>query len=299
MKKLLKRLLGLPVGYAIGAGVAIVLLSMAYFQGVLDYSTAVIVIGIGLVIALQSHMGSVVIKTVLGLSFIMFTTSYYTVIVMNEHQLVVQPFLLTLASITAFIAQTYSSKDYTHGIRSRTLWTTLLSLILVSIKITIISIGNGFWVAEIIGLNTLVLFIAIWRYWVKNSRKTKIIEPSVISIIDKESIKEIYINNTLDYEDMVWTRGSFYQPKNAYPYIYNEVMKAYEEDKLLVIISKLVTSNIYELGEIKVHRSKFIPYLYMEAGSGELVRDIYEDFFNEVNSNKDRYLLDDVLNTQD
>lgn len=282
LKKILNKITSIPIEYTISFGAMILLLGVAGAQGVLDIKLGSVIVGIALLFSLYSYFGSIIAKTVVSVVLVTYLTSLYTLVVMNSLEFIIQPFLLTIAVFTAFIAQTYSSNNYSLGIRSRNLWSVILVLILVPTKMTLVMSDYGFWVTELIGLNVAILFTVIWRYWVKHSKKTKIVEPVIMEVVDEGVYRKIYINNTLDISQQKWTRGIFYTPLNSYPYIFNEVMKAYEDEKLLVIISKLVTSNLYDVGEIKINRSKTIPYLYMEAKADSYEDGIYDRFLGEV-----------------
>ena len=191
---------------------------------------------------------------------------------------IVQPFLLTIAAITSFLALTYSS--YNLSLRSRPLWSAILSIIIVSIKSGFIISGYSYLVAEIVGLNVVVIFIAIWYYWANNSRKSKIIYPEILEEKINNGYKYIYINERINVDTKNWLNKSK-KSENAYPYIYTEVMKAKEEKLTLILVSTLNTDRIYDVGYVNINKDR-IPYLYMEAKKDIYTDDIITQFEKEI-----------------
>lgn len=282
MKKLLKKILDIPVQFFIAIAIGIALIYVASLQGQLTLEIGFLIIAVSVIVASYLYIGIKAVKIVFSIVTILYLTSIYTSVVMSATSFVAQPFLLTIAGITGFLAITYDSKYYTFNLRSRSLWASILIFILFSIKATMLISGFGFWTAEATGLIITIAYSLVWRHWTINSKKTKIVEPSVLNTEDDGMLRKIYINNTLDVREQIWTRGSFYKKENSYPYIYNEVMKAKDDNKILVIVSKLVTSSIYDLGEIKENKSQTIPYLYMEAKNDTNSEEIINRFLNDI-----------------
>ena len=280
------KLFDIPTPYMLAAGVLALLLIVMTVQGEITLLTAMTLTLLAAIVGLQVHLGSIVIKSVFSILAVIYTISIYTNIVMTVHGNIIEPFLLSLAAATVFLAVTYSSKRYNYGIRSRVLWTPILLMVIVSIKMALIMSGYSFIIVEIIGLNVLIVLLAIWIYWLNNSKKTKIIKPAIIEEKTIEKFKFIYMKNKLDVANKKWHGETFHEEKNAYPYIYNEALKANEEGLSLVIVSTANTNKIYDVGEIKLNKANTLIYLYMEAKEDDYVRDTLENFVEELSRNK-------------
>lgn len=231
-------------------------------------------------VGLQFHYGSVVVKRVISIFTIVYLSAFYTYIVTNTSGEITQPFLLTIAAVTGFSAFTYD-KSYLYGLRSRKLWATVLAILLVTVKLTIITVGFGFWIAEFIGLNFVIIYTLLWRMWAKSSKKTKVNPPKINREEKDDKYKYIYIDGKFNSKTNSWV-GEF-KNGNAYPYIYSEVMKAREENLTLVLISETSNEEIYDKGEIVINKAKHIPYIYMEDKDKLNFKEIMEDFENEIN----------------
>lgn len=266
----LQRLLNGPISTYISITAIVILTVVARAQGVLDTSATMIIIGAGLLIGLVIQFGFKFLKGVLSAGVIVYATSLYTLIIANVNDMIVQPFFLTLAMVAIFLAQSYSSKDQYFGLRSRSAFSLLLAVTLISLKGGLALTGVKYSNVEFIGVLFTIAYILLWRFWLKNSKKTKVVEPAVTDKIEDGQYRYIYIKNTLDLSDFNWTRGKFSKPENAYPYIYNEVLKAKEENLILAIISNLTNSKSYFLGEIETF-GKNIPYLYIETKDNKYV----------------------------
>lgn len=281
MKRFL-RIFNIPIPYMIAASVTAIVLISLKMQGTINLFELLIIASIGLIIASQFHFGSIVVKNLMGFIVNLYLVSLYTNLIMDTYGFVIQPFFLTLAGLSAFLAQTYSNQR-NYELRSRTLWTTILCFMLITIKSTLILSDFGFWVSEVIGLNFLVIFIVAWRYWVNNSKKTRINEPFIIDEEIREKFKFIYIENGLDATKNEWRLTV---PTNAYPWIYNEVMSAREKDLILVIASSCNNSKVYDLGEIELNKAVTIPYLYLESNNVENTDEILEEFIKDISKSK-------------
>lgn len=281
MKKLINKVLNLPIPYVITFITVILISIMLSIQGSINIYGITGVLLVGILLILQLHFGSVVIKSVLATMMTLYITSLYTGLTMEIHGFIVQPFLLTISAVTAFLAQTYSTKHYNFGLKSKQLGTIILVITLVSLKLSIILNGMSFWIAEVIGLNYLVIFIILWRLSANISKKTKVINPILIKENTEENFKYIYIQNRLDVINNKWLDlGS--KKQNSLPYLYSEVLKANELNKLLVIVSSFKDNQTFDVGEIEINRSKKIPYLYMESKSGKYKTEILNKFEKEV-----------------
>lgn len=281
MKKMIKGLLNIPIPYALSAGVVALILVVMTVQGQLTILGAVVVSILAALVGLQFHLGSIVIKSALSIMAVFYTIAIYTDIVITVHGNIVEPFLLSIASVTVFLAVTYNSKRYNYGIRSRALWAPIVSTIIVSVKMAFILSGYSFIITEIVGLNLLVILIALWILWMGKADKTKIVKPAVIKEETLEKFKFIHIENRLNVVKNVWLDMEA-RNENAYPYIYNEALKANEKGLSLVIVSKATTSKIYDVGEIELNKSNKLLYLYMEAKENDYVEDTMESFIEEL-----------------
>lgn len=277
MKRLLK-ILDVPIPYMIAASMSAIILIYLRFTGVLSVLELILASTALFLIASQIHYGSIVIKNVIGFAINLYLISLYTQVIISIYGLVIQPFFLSWAMFTIFLAQTYS-KQRNYELRSRILWGSIMLAMLIVVKLIVVFNDLGFWIAEIIGLNFVVIFILLWRLWVNNSKKTKINEPIIIHKEMRDKFKFYYIKNQLDVQKSEW---KLTVPTNAYPWIYSEVMKAYDEKLLAVFISTSNDNNIYDLGEIKINKAVVIPYLYMEAQSEDRIIDVLEKFNKDI-----------------
>lgn len=282
MKNLLNKLLNTPTPYVVGIGVAFIVIIVSFVNGTLTIPSLILIAILALFIFLHIRLGYIVLKTILSLIGIVYLTAFYTNLIIAAEGLIVEPFLLTIASVSIFMFATYNSKDYTHDLRSRPFWSLIVTFILVALKMSLVISGYSFLIAEVIGMNILALIIVLWTYWVKTSKKTKIIEPEVVNVNTDENFKYIYINDRLDEKAGKWI-GKPSKLRNAKPYIYNEAMKADSEKLSLIIVSKVNTNKIYDVGEFKINKSKKVKYLYMEAKENDYVNDTLESFIEELN----------------
>ena len=282
MRNILNKLLNIPTPYVIGIGIALVIVTLSFANGTLTIPSLILITILALAIFLHIHLGYIVIKSILSIIGIIYLTAFYTNLIITTEGLIIEPFLLTIASVSIFMFVTYNSNNYTHGLRSRPLWSLVVTFILITLKMSLVISGYSFLIAEVVGMNLLVLIIILWIYWIKNAKKTKIIEPEILSTKSDEKFKYIYINDRLDEKAGKWI-GKPSELRSAKPYIYNEVMKAASEKRSLVIVSKVNTNKIYDVGEIKVNKSKTIKYLYMEAKENDYVNDTLESFIEELN----------------
>lgn len=278
IKNIIGKILDIPTSYILTLIVVFTLIAIGITGDNSTLLGAFSLIVIGGLILLQIKLGSIVIKSIISIFIILYTTSLYVYLVSELHLYVVQPFLLTIAAITSFLAITYTS--YNLSLRSRPLWSAMLSVILVSIKAAFILSDFSYLVAEIVGLNILVIFIVAWYYWANNSRKSKIIKPNVIKEKTLNEYKYIYIEDKLNVELKTWSNN----PKkmdNAYPYIYTEIMKAKEDKLTAIFISSASTDKIYDVGYVNINKTS-IPYLYMEAKENIYIDRIISEFEREI-----------------
>lgn len=283
MKKLFKKMLDIPVPYAVVFGVVATGLIVLTVQGEVTMPIAIMLSLLAIMIVLQIYLGSIVIKTVFASIVILYTTAIYTSAVMTIHGNVIEPYLLTIAAVTLFLAQTYSKDEFHYGLRSRALWSSLLVFILITIKLALVLSDYSFIITEVVGLNVLIIYIALWRYWLNNARKTRMTYPTVVKEETIEKLKFIHIEDRLNAKESRWLGGNLAgKNSNAYPYIYNEVLKAAEEGLSLVIVYTLMTDKFYDVGEVKVNKSKSIPYMYIEAKENDYIHDALESFSEEV-----------------
>lgn len=279
MKKIINKIFNMSPQYTIITLATFLILIAMITNESIKITDMLVVLIISVLIILQIRLGSVVFKTTISWLIIIYVTSMYTYLVINTYGYITQPFLLSISSVTIFLAQTYT-KSYNSGIRSRNLWGSILAILLISFKSAIIFNGNGFWLAEVIGLNLLIIYIFAWKIWIDNSNKTKIIEPDIIEKYDIGNYKYIYIKDKLDAVNNLWINND--ESKNAYPWIYSEVMRAHEENLICILISKSDTSEVYDVEKINVNMSKKIPYLYMEAKDEHYIDEILMRFEEEL-----------------
>lgn len=286
LKNLMANILEWPITYTIPIALSTVVSIALLFDNSSNIASVFVVASIGILFALQAHFGTAIIKDIVNGFIIMYLVSLYTNLIMSIHGYVTQPFLISLACITLFLAQTYSNKNHTAGLRSRAFWCSVLTFMIVSFKIASTLSNVSYLITEIIGLVVLVVFIFSWRMWIFKSKKTKITPPTIIKSEVLESFQFVYINNQLDVSKSVWFNGEFNEEINAYPYIYNEVIKAKENNLTLILISEFTTSNIYDVGEIQLNKSTKLPYLYLEAKESNYVADTIARFVDELSLKK-------------
>ena len=282
IKNIIKQVLNYPVHFFIVLGLFVLMTLALEIQGRLDLIAILIMSVLAGMYILYYHLGSIVSKAGASFLLILYLVSTYSGFVASEHQLIVQPFFLTIASMTAFLGQTYSSKNHALSLRSRPLWSSVLALILVLTKSSLILSKYSYVTTELVGLLILIVFTVLWRTWLAKSKKTKINNPVIIDVEELDKFRRINIYNRLDAINKVWLKDFTEEKENAYPYIYNEVLKADEDGKMLMIVSKNTSNSIYDLGEIEINRSKTIPYLYMETEDDKDTEWIIEDFIDEV-----------------
>lgn len=263
--KLLKKLLDIPIKYSIIFGIISTILIVLTVKGEITIPLTIAFIVLTLFATLQMHFGSIVLKSILSTIVILYSASIYTSAVMSLHGNIVEPFLLTVAAVTLFLAQTYDKKRIYYGIRSRALWSAVLAFLLVALKLSFILSQYSFMVTELIGANLLILFIAIWRLWLHISSKTVMIQPEVVRVEDGE-YRKIVINTKLDMDNKFWLNGKLKKrEKNAYAYIYNEVLLAKEAGLQVVFVYNGSSSKFYDVGEVKVSKKNKVKYLYVES----------------------------------
>lgn len=270
----------MPIQITITLVALLVSIFVLILNGQADFASILLIIILGLGIGLQSYYGSIVFKRIASIFIVFYVTSIYTYLVSSVIGLVTQPFLLTLAGTTLFLSATYD-KDYKYELRSRKLWGTLLAIALVIFKLSVILTGYSYLIAEFAGFNLVVIYTLLWRLWVRNSKKTKIITPNIVREESDEKYKYIYISNRLDAVKNLWLGSDFIKNRNAYPYIYSEALKAKDDKLTLVIISERNNNEIYDLGEIELNKAKLINYLYMEAQDTEQVQAILGNYESE------------------
>lgn len=278
--KILKSITNIPVPITIALVASLVSIFVLTLSGQVDLASILLIIILGVGLGLQSYYGSIVIKRIASIFIVFYITSVYTYLVSSVIGLVTQPFLLTLAGITLFLSTTYD-KDYKYELRSRKLWGTLLAIILVIFKLSVILTGYSYLIAEFAGFNLVAIYTLLWRLWVRNSKKTRITTPNIIREESDEKYKYIYISNRLDAVKNLWLGSDFVKNRNAYPYIYSESLKAKDDKLTLVIISERNNNEIYDLGEIELNKAKLINYLYMEAQDTEQIQAILGNYESE------------------
>ena len=278
--KILKSITNIPVPITITLVALLVSIFVLVLNGQADFASILLIIILGVGLGLQSYYGSIVIKRIASIFIVFYITSIYTYLVSSVIGLVTQPFLLTLAGTTLFLSATYD-KNYKYELRSRKLWGTLLAIALVIFKLSAILTGYSYLIAEFAGFNLVVIYTLLWRLWVRNSKKTKIITPNIVREESDEKYKYIYISNRLDAVKNLWLGSDFIKNRNAYPYIYSESLKAKDDKLTLVIISERNNNEIYDLGEIELNKAKLINYLYMEAQDTERVQAILGNYESE------------------
>lgn len=280
MKNFIKKATEIPIQITLAAIATIIMSIILLVSGQVSIAGIGLLLIIGAGIVLQIHYGKVVIRRVLSVLAVIYLASFYTYFVSAFFDYITQPFLLTLAGVSSFLSFTYS-QSFTYDFRSRKLWGTILAFILVAAKMTTIISGYGFWVAELIGLNIIVMYTVIWRLWVQSSKKTKIIEPKIIKEKNDENYRYIHIENKLNAKENEWLGVDFRKNRNAYPYIYSEVMKAKEKELTLIIVSQSTTSEIYDKEIIEINKAKSIPYFYIEAQEDTYLEEILKDIEKE------------------
>lgn len=278
IKSAFKSILNIPTPYVLTSVVIISLIILVLAQGNAQLSGIIGLLILGGLFYLQIKLGSIVIKSLFSGFTILYTISIYTYLTIELHGLVVQPFLLTVATVTSFLAMTYISHNL--SLRSRPLWTAVLAIVAVSVKSGILISGYSYSIAEIIGLNIIVMYSVIWYFWANNSKKSKIVKPFDVEEKVVDNFKYIYINERINMSDKKWLNKSK-KLDNANPYIYTEVMKALESKLTLIIISKLATDKTYDVGYVN-YNSKEIPYLYIEAKTDVYINDIINQFKQEI-----------------
>lgn len=281
--KLLKKILDIPIHYTLLS--VFVLFSLVYLtiKNELSIPFAIGILVVASLFALQFYFGSIVIKSVISTIIIVYSASIYTTIVMSADGNIVEPFLLTIAAATLFLAQTYNKKRMYYGMRSRVFWSALLVFLLASVKMSLIMSGYSFMVTEFIGLNILIVSIALWRLWLHNSAKTSFVEPEIVKIEDKDGFRIIQINTKLNAELKIWANGKVKKKENnAYPYIYNEVLKAKESGLNVVLVNVKKSNNIYDIGEVQTNKANKLKYLYIEAEDGKIPAKALVDFKEEI-----------------
>lgn len=279
MKNLLNKITNLPIQYMLIVAVLSIFMIISMIQGTMSIPFAIGLVVCSILIAMQFYLGGIVVKSIAAIIAVIYLSSIYTSVVMGVYGFIVEPFLLTLAAVTIFVSQTYSKKNIHFNLRSRPLWSTLLAFLLVTFKLSFIITGYSFIVSEFIGLNLLIVYIVLWRFWLNKSKKTKIIAPKVESEETLENIKFIKISAELDAKNSRWKD---YKNENAYPYIFSEVIKAAEENLYVVFISTLKTDRVYDVEYIKINKSKSIPYMYIEAKESHYIEEAIEDFIREI-----------------
>lgn len=283
MKNIINKLTNIPIYYTLVLGVVLIFLIFATVQGQISIFASIGILIALFLVYLQAVYGSTIIKSVLAVIVLLYSASLYTSTVMSIHGNVVEPFMLTVAAVTLFLSQTYNKKHINYGLRSRALWSSVLALTLASVKMAFILTDYSFILTEVIGLNILIVYIALWRVWTNNSKKTKINVP----IVEKEEIIEkfkfIHINNSLDVQDKTWIGDSFDKKNsNAAPYIYSEVIKADEENLNVVFLDETKTDRIYDIGEVKIHKAKALKFMYIQAKEKHYLPDALEGFAEEI-----------------
>ena len=172
--KILKSITNMPIQITITLVALLVTIFILILNGQVDFASILLISILGVGLGLQSYYGSIVFKRIASVFIVLYTTSIYTYLVSSVIGLVTQPFLLTLAGTTLFLSATYD-KNYKYELRSRKLWGTLLAMALVIFKLSVILTGYSYLIAEFAGFNLVVIYTLLWRLWVRNSKKTKII----------------------------------------------------------------------------------------------------------------------------
>lgn len=278
--KFLKKMTELPVTITAAALATLITIILLVANGTASPAGIGALLALIALVGLQFHYGSVVVKRVISIFTVVYLSAFYTYVVTNTSGEITQPFLLTIAAVTGFSAFTYD-KSYLYSLRSRKLWSTILAMLLVTVKLTTITVGFGFWIAELVGLNFVVIYTLLWRMWTKSSKKTKVNPPRINREEKDDKYKYIYIDGQFNSKTNSWV-GEF-KNGNAYPFIYSEVMKAREENLTLVLISETSNQDIYDKEEIILNKAKRIPYLYMEDKDQLNFKEIMEDFESEIN----------------
>lgn len=276
---LFKKTTSIPYQYTITIAIVMVLLALALIQGSINWTFASVIIGLGVVALLQMTIGSVIIKSILSIVAILYATAMYAGFVTSIEGSIVEPFLMTIASVTAFLASTYSKKHPEYGIRSRQLWSTVLVFCLISIKLALIVNDFGVAITELVGINITIIYIVLWIYWTRKSKKTKVIEPTKVKEEIFEDFKIIYIEEELDVNKKIWKN---YLASNAFPYIYKESVLAKEDKKHLIIVSKAKSNRVFEMDSVKIHKSKFLHYVYLEDKDNKYLQDTILKFSEEL-----------------
>lgn len=280
--KIIKKMLDIPIKYTIIFGLIATILIVLTVQGDITWPITIGISLITLLVVLQMDLGSIVIKTIISSIIVVYSAAIYTSAVMSLHGNIVEPFLLTIAAATLFLAQSYDKKRMYYGIRSRALWTAVLVFLLVALKLSLILSEYSFMITELVGANLLLLFIAIWRLWLHNSSKTIMIRPTIEKMEDEEKFRKIYLETKLNARNKVWLNGFLKKRQNnANAYIYHEALKAKEEGLQVIFIYTKSTSNIYDIGEIKLSKRNKIKYLYLESESGIIPPEALNDLIRK------------------
>lgn len=280
MKEKLGKLMNVPIHYTLVVASVLLILAVSVIQGTISTGFAIGVLIVGTLFILQMSIGSVVLKSIFSIFSITYLTSIYTSAVMELQGKIIEPFLLTIAVIAMFLAQTYSNKNVNFNLRSRPLWSFILALILVSVKLSMILSNYSFILTELIGFYLFIIFTILWRLWTNKSKKTKVNSPTVIEVKEDDKFKMIFIEEELDLKNNKWAN---YKNENAYPYLFSEAILANEKKLKLVIISKESTDRYYDIRKIRINKSKEIPYMYIKAKDETYLQDALMRFYNEEN----------------
>lgn len=278
IKNLVNKILEIPVHHTLVIILGLIITIITIISGQFSIATLLFVVVAYLLFLLYMKLGSIVPKSVMSVFTVLYATSLYTYLISDMNNYIIQPFFLTIAGTTCFLAMSYN--HYNYGLRSRPFWSAFLTVVNVSIKSSIILMGYSFLFAEVIGINIIVLFMLSWNLWLNNSQQTKIVNPSSEENRKDDKYFYLYIEDEINVETTKWTTGEI-KNENAYPYIYNKVFQAKEKGLTLIIISMAKTSKIYDVGHIN-HNKEMINYLYVEGKSDKYLDDIIKQYELEM-----------------
>ena len=254
------------------AMITIFILFSIYFtiRSGMTYTNAITFIGVFVLIGAFYKYGVSVLKTIAVIFLIVYITSIYTTIASSLQSYVIEPFFFTIGAGTIFLATTYSEKNPQWNLSSRRISVTLLMVTIVSIKSAILLEGYSFLMAEIIGLNYLVLYIILWRTIVSNNRKTKITSPIEIYRKEENKIRVIKVEESLDENR-----------KKYNSYLYKEVFNANEEGYNIIFISNSGSNRVFALDYMEIGNKK-IPFILQEDKNEDYLKSTKEKFAEEL-----------------
>lgn len=241
MKKIMSKILDLPTSVYAGIGFIIFFGIFLYTQGSLTVNQVLWVAIIVLYGVATYSYGSALIKGTVSVFVMLYLNSITsTGIMIVTQDYFVQPFMITILIYALFLSFTYSTKHLNYGMRSRWLWATILTTSYSLLKIFLIADLNiNYILVELFACLYSAIFIALWLLWLNKSKNTKVNAPNVISVDSNENYVYIAINESINSTFISKTRRTFKWASsqlNAYPWLFEQAVKAYDEGKKTLII---------------------------------------------------------------